>query len=107
MVGKIYVRIVSDRLKVLTNVLVMDEQGEFRAGRGCIDQVLPVRQVFEKAIKDKGVHAAFVDLKNTYDAVSRKKLWVALKDYGVSGKLLVAVQSLYEDGWVRVRGRGR
>ena len=38
-VGKIYARIVSDRSKVLTNALVMDEQGGFRAGRGCIDQV--------------------------------------------------------------------
>ena len=28
---------------------------------------------------------------------------MALKDFGVSGKLLVAVQSLYEDGWARVR----
>ena len=32
---------------------------------------------------------------------------MALNDYGVSGKLLVAVQSLYEDGWVRVRVGGR
>ena len=49
-VGKIYARIVSDRLKVLTNALVMDEQEGFRAGRGCIDQVFAVRQVFEKVI---------------------------------------------------------
>ena len=28
---------------------------------------------------------------------------MALKDYGVCGQLLVAVQSLYEDGWARVR----
>ena len=39
--------------------------------------------------------------------VSREKLWVALKDYGVSGRLLVAVQSLYEDRWARVRVGGR
>ena len=107
-VGKIYARIVSDRLKVLTNALVMDEQGGFRAGRGCIDQVFAVRQVFEKVIKkDKVVYAAFVDLEKAYDSVSREKLWVALKDYGVSGKLLVAVQSLHEDGWARVRVGGR
>ena len=53
-VGKTYARIVSDRLKVLTNALVMEEQGVFRAGRGYIDQVFAVRQVFEKVIeKDK------------------------------------------------------
>ena len=47
-----------------------------------------------------------MDLENAYDSVSREKLWVALKDYGVSGKLLVAVQSQYEDGWARVRVGG-
>ena len=41
-----------------------------------------------------------------YNSVSREKLWVVLKDYGVSSKLLVAVQSLYEDGWARVRVGG-
>ena len=67
-----------------------------------------MRQVFENVIeKDKVVYAAFVDLEKAYDSVSREKLWVALEDYGVSGKLLVAVQSLYEDGWARVRVGGR
>ena len=55
--------------------------------------------------KDKVVYAAFVDLEEAYDSVNREKLWVALKGYGVSGKLSVAVQSLNEDGWVRVGGR--
>ena len=32
---------------------------------------------------------------------------MALKDYGVSGNLLAAVQSLYEDGWARVRVGGK
>ena len=40
-------------------------------------------------------------------SVSREKLWVALKGYVVCGKSLVAVQSLYEDGWARVRVGGR
>ena len=42
-VGKIYARIVSDRVKVLMDELVMDGQGGFRAGGGCIDQVFAVR----------------------------------------------------------------
>ena len=67
-----------------------------------------VRQVTEKVIeKDKVVYAAFVDLEKAYDSVSRSKLWVALKDYGVKGKLLAAVQSLYEEGWARVRVAGK
>ena len=106
--GEIYARIVSDRLKVVTDSLLMDEQDGFRMGRGCVDQVFAVSQVIEKVIeKGKVAYAAFVDLEKTYDSVSKDKLWEALKDYGVRGKLLVAIQSLYEDGWARVRIGGR
>ena len=67
-----------------------------------------MRQVIEKVIeKDKVVYAAFVDLEKAYDSVSRSKLWVALKDYGVRGRLLAAVQSFYEEGWARVRVVGK
>ena len=44
-VGKIYARIVSDRLRVLTNLVVTDKQGGFRAGRGCVNQGFAVRQI--------------------------------------------------------------
>ena len=35
--------------------------------------------------------------------MSRDKLWLALKEYNVSKQLLSAMQSLYENGWARVR----
>ena len=38
-----YARIVSDRLRVLRVSVIMDEQGGFRAGRGCV--VFAVRHV--------------------------------------------------------------
>ena len=49
--------------------------------------------------------AAFVHLEKAYDSVSRDKLWLALKEYNVSEQLLSAMQSLYENGWARVRVR--
>ena len=52
----------------------MDEQGGFRAGRGCNDQIFTVRQIMEKTIeKDKVVYMAFVDLEKDYDEVNREK----------------------------------
>ena len=108
MVGKIYARVVCDRLRWITDAVLMDEQGGFRVRRGCVDQIFAVRQVTEKVIeKDKKVYAAFVDLEKANDSVSRSKLWVALEDYGAKGKLLAAVQSLYEEGRARVRVAGK
>ena len=74
-VGKIYARVVCDRLRLLTDAVLMGEQGGFRVRRGCVDQILAVGQV-EKVIEmDKVVYAAFVDLEKAYDSVSRSKLW--------------------------------
>ena len=66
--------ILTERVKVVTADKVMDEQGEFRAGKGCNDQIIAVKQLVEKTIeKDKNMYMAFVDLEKPYDNVSREK----------------------------------
>ncbi len=47
--------------------MIRDEQGGFRRGRGCVDQIFAVRQVCEKYLgKGKEVFCSFMDLeKNT------------------------------------------
>ena len=42
--------------------------------------------------------AAFVELKKPYDSVQHPLLWALLQGKGVHGKLLAAVQSLYDGG---------
>ena len=96
MVGKVYARVLNDRVKLMTAEKVMDEQGGFKAGRGCIDQIFAVRQIVEKTIeKDRVVYMAFVDLEKAYDNVNRQKLWNVLEEYGVRGRLLRAVEEDY------------
>ena len=50
-VGKVFARVLNERVKVWTVDKVMDEQGGFRAGRGCVDQVFVMRQVVEITIE--------------------------------------------------------
>ena len=88
-VGKVFGRILNERVKAITDVKVMDEQGGFRAGRGCNDQIFVVKQIVEKTIeKNKKIYMAFVDLEKAYDNVSREKLWVVLDKYGIKGSCL-------------------
>ena len=71
---------------MLTDAVLIDKQGGFRVRRGCVNQILAVRQVIEKVIeKGKVAYAAFVDLEKSYDSTSRSKLWVTLRNYGVRG----------------------
>ena len=55
--------ILNDRVKLMMEEKIMDEQEGFRAGRNCNDQIFAVRQVVGKTIvKDRSVYMVFVDL---------------------------------------------
>ncbi len=45
-----------------------DEQGDFRKGRGCADQIFAVKILVEKYLeRDRKLSAAFMDLEKAYD----------------------------------------
>ena len=47
-VGRIYVGILVDRVRTVTGGLIDEEQGNFRAGRRCLDQVFSLKEISEK-----------------------------------------------------------
>ena len=95
-VGKVYGRVLIKRIRVGTEDRICDEQGGFRRGRGCVDQVFAVRQVCEKYLgRNKEVFWAFMDLEKAYDRIDREGLWAVLRMYGLGGRLLQGVKSFY------------
>ena len=48
-VGKTYAEILVDRVCKVTEDLIDDEQGRFRAGRWFVDQIFTLKQIDEKA----------------------------------------------------------
>jgi len=103
-IGKLYGRVLIDRISGATECAIGEEQCGFRRGRGCVDQVFAVRQVCEKAIeKGKEVFFAFMDLEKAYDRVDRGALWDVMRIYGVGGRLLRGVQSFYASSRACVR----
>ncbi len=74
MPGKIYGRILIERMMKITDKSVGDEQG-FQKGRGCIDHIFAVKILVEKYLeKDRKLFAAFMDLEKAYDRADRKGL---------------------------------
>ena len=103
-VGKVYGRVLIERVKACTESQLMDVQGGFRDGRGCVDQVFALKAVCEKYLEvNKSVYLAFMDLEKAYDKVDRCALWNVLRMYGVEGKLMKAVKSFYEGSEACVR----
>ncbi len=63
MPGKIYGRIINERMMKITDKSVGDEQGGFRKRRGCVNQIFTVKILVEKYLeKDRKLSAAFMDL---------------------------------------------
>nr|XP_053651035.1 protein cycle-like isoform X4 [Cherax quadricarinatus] len=70
--GKVYGRVIIERIKSKTEKRIADEQGGFRKGRGCVDQVFTVKHISEQYLdKAKEVFVAFMDLEKAYDRVDR------------------------------------
>jgi hypothetical protein len=103
-VGKVYGRVLIDRVVAVSEERLGEEQGGFRRGRGCVDQIFGLRQIIEKKLeKQKEAFVAFLDLEKAYDRVDRERLWNVLRDYGVCDTLVRAVKSFYWEGRACVR----
>ena len=97
-VGKVYGRVLINRIRDRTENVVAEMQSGFRRGRGCTDQIFIVRQICEKYLgKGKDVYFAFLDLEKAYDRVDRDAMWSVLRLYGIDVRLLQGVKSLYVD----------
>ena len=87
-VGKVYGRILINRIRDKTENVIMEVQSGFRRGRGCTDQIF-VRQISKKYLeKDKDVYFAFLGLEKVYDRVDSDAMWNVLRFYGIGGKLV-------------------
>ena len=96
MAGKVYGRVLINRIRDTTENVIAKVQSGFRRGRGCTDQIFTVRQICEKYLgKCKDVYFAFLDLEKAYDRVDRDVMWNVLRLYGIGGRLLQGVKSLY------------
>ncbi len=105
--GKIYGRILNERMMKITDKSVGAEQGGFQKGRGCVDQIFAVKILVEKYLeKDRKLFAAFMDLEKAYDRVDRKSLWDTLRVCGVGGQLLEGIRSFCENASASVRVNG-
>ncbi len=97
--GKIYGRVLNERMMKITDKNVGAAQGGFRNGKGCVDKIFAVKILVAKyQEKDRKLSAAFMDLEKAYDRVNRKGLWNTLRVYWVGGQLLEGIKSFYENG---------
>ena len=94
--GKVYAKILDQKMRDITVGKILEEQGAFRKERSCTDQLFTVRMLSQKIIeKNKSMIMVCVDLEKAYDNVIRELMWQVMDEYGIRGSLAKAVKSMY------------
>ena len=86
--------------------LVVEEQGGFRRGRGCRDQIVSLILLGQTKValqKDGFLPPLLILIRHIYDRVNREKLWGCLRGCGVKGKFLSMLQVLYLENSMEVK----
>ena len=95
-VGKIFARVVQNRLQKVAEDILPDSQCGFRKGRGCCHMIFATRQLLEKAVEhDTELYALSLWIyAKAYDSIPCAALWAVLGKPGVPPTLLGLIQSL-------------
>ena len=106
--GKVFNRIILERIKGAVDEKLREEQAGFRKNRSTIDQIATLRIIIEQSIEWKSsLIVNFIDYEKAFDSVDRKTLWKIMRHYGIPCKLVTLVEKLYEGSSCRVLHDGQ
>lgn len=95
--GKVFCRMILNRIQDTIEDYLTEEQCGFRRARGTSDAVFIARQIFEKAKERRvPIHWNFVDFKAAFDTIWREALWKCLRSIGVESKMVNLIETMYE-----------
>ncbi|MES9881007.1 MAG: reverse transcriptase family protein [Sedimenticola sp.] len=96
---KIYADVLNVRVTkwLETHNILTDEQNGFRRKRSCNEHMYTLYTLINKRkFQKRSTFVCFVDAKKAFDRVQRDCLWYKLFSIGIHGKILNAIQSLYD-----------
>ena len=106
--GKVFARILQQRLQAVAEGELAESQCGFRKGRGCTDMVFCARQLVEKAIEhEELLYVVFVDLRKAYDSVPRTAMWRILEKYGFPPVMVSLIRSFHDGMSAELRINGQ
>jgi len=100
-------RIILERLKVIVDKRLRDEEAGFRKERSCTDHIATLRIILEQSLEwNSPVYTTFVDFDKAFDSVDRDVLWKLLRHYGIPEKYVTLIQKTYDSYSSRVIHNG-
>jgi sorting nexin-29 len=90
----VFANTLRNRLEPITEHIIEEYQVGFRPGSTTIDQLFTVKQTLEKCWEYKlSVYQIYVNFKQAYDSIQRKKLYTIMYEFGLPPKLVRLVRA--------------
>lgn len=106
--GKVFNRVILERMKDAVDPHLRDQQAGFRKNRSCADQIATLRVIVEQSLEwNSPLYVNFVDYEKAFDSVDRETLWRLLRHYGVPTKLVSIIKNSYDGMQCRVIHEGQ
>lgn len=101
--GKVFNRVLLNRMKDTVDLILRDQQAGFRTNRSCTDQIATLRIILEQSLEwNSTLYVNFIDYEKAFDSVDRQTLWKLLRYYGVPQKIVSIIRNSYEGMTCRV-----
>ncbi|VDO65667.1 unnamed protein product [Schistosoma margrebowiei] len=95
--GKVFNRVLLNRMKDAVDAQLRDEQAAFRKYRSCTDQIATLRIIVEQSVEwNSLLYVNFIDYEKAFDSVDRRTLWKLLRHYGVPEKIVNIIRNSYD-----------
>ncbi|CAM4830075.1 unnamed protein product [Rotaria magnacalcarata] len=105
--GKIFSRIILNRIQNSVDERLLEIQSGFRSNKSTIDQIFTLKMTMERRREfNKPLFMCFIDIAKAYDSVNRELLWRICQSYGISEKLVNLLRMLYKDSKAKVKING-
>ncbi|CAF5049100.1 unnamed protein product, partial [Rotaria magnacalcarata] len=105
--GKIFSRIILNRIQNSVDERLLEIQSGFRSNKSTIDQIFTLKMAMERRREfNKPLFMCFIDIAKAYDSVNRELLWRICQSYSISEKLVNLLRMLYKDSKAKVKING-
>ena len=82
--GKVFNRILLERIKASVDETLRENQAGFRKGRSCIDQIATLRIIIEQSEEwNSPLFMNSIEYEKALDSVDRSTLWTLKRHYGI------------------------
>lgn len=93
---KIFSKIITRRLNIISEYILTEEQNGFRKGRSCSDCIFVIEQIIQKRREfNLPTYMLFIDYEKAFDRLIQRKLWEIMNERGYPEHLIRVIQSLY------------